>query len=180
MSTTATPPVALEAVKSTKKAAPQKRTYQLLRARHYDRQGPRDPDAPEKSKDREVGTIRTFQANIKKGEFPIFESTTDLCSPAFNPPGFPPKFKLVVPGDGAPVVMADPMVRQPGETVAVYLARINELMKKAKSTTDRILNDLDKMGQEDLVALAEAEEIDIKSAKNIEEMRHLIRKSLKG
>lgn len=142
----------------------------LLRGRHIDRQGPADESGRR--------TLRTFQANVRTGTFPEFETVNDLAGDkAHSPTGFPRKFENVHTVQREPPI--DPTKRQPGETVTAYLGRLNDIAAAARTQTEQTVKALDTMGMPQLQEFAETEEIDISTAKNVEEVRKIIRSAFK-
>lgn len=146
---------------------------QLLRGRHIDRQGPLQKDTVN---DKEVirPSLRVFQAsrdpNVpEKDRNPVFETVTLLNDDM--------KFKILNEPAPAPV---DQTARRPGETLQAYLTRMSELMSTAKSRGEDQLKALDTMSLEQIREWAEAEEIDLKNPKTVEEARKNARAALKG
>lgn len=153
----------------------------LLRGRHADREGKWDPDEENKSfapgdpKRNGRNSVRVFQANRAKGVMPEFETVTDLTGPAYNPPGYPPKFELV---QGQTQVQVDSAQRRSGESLAAYIQRMNEMMAAEKSRSEQNLKGLDSMSMDKLRELAEAEEIDYTECRTVEDFRKTIRAAL--
>jgi hypothetical protein len=120
-----------------------------------------------------------YQADPRKGFFPIIETDIDL--EVFNGPA--PNMKkferVLVDGPVQPVI-ENPLDRLPGETVHAYLTRINDLSAKIKEQTAQIIKALDTATPDQLVELAAQEEIDISMCKNPDDMRKVIRNALKS
>lgn len=154
--------------------------FVLLRGRHVDRQGTWDPTAENKNfppdHEKRYGrySIRVFQFNKQSKEPIEFETITDLSEPAYNPPGYPPRFRRA-DKPATETVYVDPMQRRPGETVAAYVIRVRELAAGLIAAAEGESAGLNKMGLDELVSFAADNEIDLGSAKTLEQVRNAIR-----
>lgn len=158
----------------------------LLRGRHVDRQGKFNAadKGPHNAFPSGRFATRVFQADVRKGVFPEFESTVDLAGPEYNPKGYAPKFERVGPVASAPA--PNPMERRTGETVAAYIERVQrlsaEMIKNAKDTQSTELSSVDKMTDVQLVEYCEQYEIDYSSAKpgDVNALKALVKNYIKG
>lgn len=153
---------------STAVAESKKYKFRLLSSAHFDKEGPNGPDGNP--------TDRTFQVDRKKGIFPIIETKVNL-SEMFDQPGYPPKFE---PLHEEQKPQVDPQIRQPGETVAVYLGRLNEMTAAIRQRAEAAVKSIDSMSLEDMRTFADDEGIDLKMSKNPDEIRKTIKAALKG
>lgn len=155
--------------------------FVLLRGRHVDRQGKWDPTAENKNfppdHEKRLGrySIRVFQVNKQTKELPEFETITDLSKQAYNPAGYPPRFRRADKPQ-TETVYIDPMQRRPGETVAAYVLRIRELASGLIAAAEGESANLMKMSLEDLQSFAADNEIDLGSAKTLDQVRSAVRK----
>lgn len=107
----------------------------------------------------------------------LIETDKDLHA-LFDQEGFPAKFQ---PVEGIPEpVYVNPTERQPGESIQAYMSRLNELQATIKAQLEERLKEVDKMSKEQLETFAENEEIDLKNAKTVEQMRVAVKTALKG
>lgn len=178
------PPTADTTTDPKSHAEGEKRLYRLLRGRHCDRQGPPTTRAVAGATV-PIGGKRTYQADIRAGVFPEFESVVDLTGPAYCPPGFRPKYELVK-GDAPRIVHVDPTKRLPGETTQAYLARVNALISSLKGATESTARaveqkrkGVDTMTEDELIEFAGEEEIDLGDARTLTEMRKAVKAALK-
>lgn len=149
-----------------KPQTPKKNTYRLLRGRHVEKVG-------------EVAgkpVLKTYQADRRTDTYPLIETDKDLS--IFNGKGVAPKFEVVK--EAAAPVYVDPTVRRPGETMQAYLVRLAEFQNQAKSSIDAAVKSVDGMSLDELKEFADAEEIDLKGAKTVDEMRKTVKAALRG
>jgi hypothetical protein len=166
------PPVVKSEIKKTQK----KYKFRLLVGMHVETEWIEsvDPDTGRKTRE-PVNTI--YQADKQKGHFPTIETDTDLEA-IFNTddPKLGKKYQRI--HGSAVEVITDPTKRLAGETVHAYFQRMDDLTKQMKGKIETTLRELDKMTQDDLVALAITEEIDLSSCATIDEVRKTIRDAL--
>ncbi len=124
-----------------------------------------------------IPIFKTHQANKRQDHFPVIETNEDLMQ--FN--GLSPNMKKFerVYGE-TPVTMTDPTQRAPGETIHSYLQRLQDFTKVMKEKAEASVKALDTMIIEDLIRVAEEEEIDLGSAKTPDDARKLIKAALKS
>lgn len=161
MSTTATAPKKADKVSTTPL-----RKFRLLRGSCRIGKG-------ENARDYKV----TINPVTKQRITPVIETDKDLGK-LFNCPGFAPKF--AEEGKEVEPVVLDPTVRQPGETLQAFLTRLQDLQDSVKSTIDVAIKQVDGYSKEELEDFAEENEVDLKGAKTVEQMRTILKNALKG
>lgn len=157
-------------VKQPKKDAPKKYKFRLLRARHI------ETTFDDTGKKNNVVHQVTRHPDTKEYQCPIFESTKEL-DVLFNVQGFPPKFQRI---GNEPTIVINPTERIPGESVQQFLGRLSKLQATISSVIVEKLHEIDSLGDDELVAYAEAEEIEIDDSEPPVKIRERIKKHYKG
>lgn len=137
--------------------APKKYKFRLLRGAHAEKVGAQPDGRP---------IHRMYQADVKKGVYPIVETDHNLA--AFNMSDAPPKFEALT---GVDVPLADPTVRQPGETLMVYLRRMNELSASLEREAANARNQLESMNLEQLLSFVAENGIEVDVEGDVEIVR---------
>lgn len=166
--------------KTEGRAAPAAKTkrykFRLLRGQYVSTEWKIVTD-PETGLRNRVPVNTTYQADPRKGVFPIIETDEDLEE--YNGQyAHMKKFERII--GSATQTVTDPTQRLEGESLNAYLRRMEDLAKGVRARVETTLKSLDRLTQEELVALAAQEEIDLSSCKSLEEVRKTIRDALQS
>lgn len=123
---------------------------------------------------------RIYQINKKANVYPVIETDEDLTKFNGKAHGMSEKFTRISFDRDVVVQYTDPTVRLAGESVATYLKRMDEVMSAVKKQTEATLKAIDSLTLEQLTEYAAAEEIDLKGAKTVEQVRKIVKTTLES